>query len=101
MMKSPSIRTLNKSNSYSGSSAMMSKRTPYLLIEFNEAQFSTKYVEEQGLPAVVTKTLRECEGFTIATNPILDGIPCTEAEKVRIRSALASGLIFKNPVTPP
>ena len=93
--------TLNKSNSYSGSSAMMSKRTPYLLIEFNEAQFSTKYVDEQGLPAVVTKTLGECEGFTIATNPILDGIPCTEAEKERIRSALASGLIFKNPVTPP
>lgn len=93
--------TLNKSNSYSGSSAMMSKRTPYLLIEFNEAQFSTKYVDEQGLPAVVTKTLGECEGFTQASNPILDGIPCTEAEKERIRSALASGLIFKNPVTPP
>ena len=93
--------TLNKSNSYSGSSALMSKRTPYLLIEFNEAQFSTKYVEEQGLPAVVKKTLGECEGFTIASNPILDGIPCTEAEKERIRSALASGLIFKNPVTPP
>ena len=93
--------TLNKSNSYSGSSAMMSKRTPYLLIEFNEAQFSTKYVDEQGLPAVVTKTLGECEGFTIATHPILDGIPCTEAEKERIRTALASGLIFKNPVTPP
>ena len=93
--------TLNKSNSYSGSSALMSKRTPYLLIEFNEAQFSKKYVEEQGLPAVVKKTLGECEGFTIASNPILDGIPCTEAEKERIRSALASGLIFKNPVTPP
>ena len=73
----------------------------YLLIEFNEAQFSTKYVEEQGLPAVVKKTLGECEGFTQASNPILDGIPCTEAEKERIRTALASGLIFKNPVTPP
>lgn len=93
--------TLNKSNSYSGSSALMSKRTPYLLIEFNEAQFSTKYVEEQGLPAVVKRTLSECEGFTQASNPILDGIPCTEAEKERIRTALASGLIFKNPVTPP
>lgn len=93
--------TLNKSNSYSGSSALMSKRTPYLLIEFNEAQFSTKYVEEQGLPAVVSKTLGECEGFTQASNPILDGIPCTEAEKERIRSALASGLIFKTPVTHP
>lgn len=93
--------TLNKSNSYSGSSALMSKRTPYLLIEFNEAQFSTKYVEEQGLPAVVKRTLSECEGFTQASNPILDGIPCTESEKERIRSALAAGLIFKNPVTPP
>ena len=93
--------TLNKSNSYSGSSALMSKRTPYLLIEFSEAQFSTKYVEEQGLPAVVKKTIGECEGFTQASNPILDGIPCTEAEKNRIRSALASGLIFKTPVTPP
>ena len=92
--------TLNKSNSYSGSSALMSKRKPYLLIEFNEAQFSTKYVEEQGLPSVVKKKLSECEGFTMASNPILDGIPCTEAEKERIRSALAAGLIFKNPVTP-
>lgn len=93
--------TLNKSNSYSGSSALMSKRKPYLLIEFNEAQFSTKYVEEQGLPSVVKKKLSECEGFTMASNPILDGIPCTEAEKERIRSALEAGLIFKNPVTPP
>lgn len=87
--------TLNKSNSYSGSSALMSKRTPYLLIEFNEAQFSRRYVDEQGLPAVVTKTLGECQGFTQASNPILDGIPCTENEKERIRAALASGLIFK------
>ena len=87
--------TLNKSNSYSGSSALMSKRTPYLLIEFNEAQFSRRYEDEQGLPAVVTKTLGECQGFTQASNPILDGIPCTEAEKERIRAALASGLIFK------
>lgn len=87
--------TLNKSNSYSGSSALMSKRTPYLLIEFNEAQFSRRYVDEQGLPAVVTKTLASCKGFTQASNPILDGIPCTETEKERIRAALASGLIFK------
>lgn len=87
--------TLNKSNSYSGSSALMSKRTPYLLIEFNEAQFSQRYVDEQGLPAVVTKRLGLCKGFTQAKNPILDGIPCTEAEKERIRAALASGLIFK------
>lgn len=84
--------TLNKSNSYSGSSSMMSKRTPYLLIEFNEAQFSTKYVSEQGLPAIVPKKIGQCHGFTQALNPILDGIPCTDDERQKIKTLLASGI---------
>lgn len=84
--------TLNKSNSYSGSSSMMSKRTPYLLIEFNEAQFSSRYVTEQGLPAVVPKKIGQCHGFTQALNPILDGIPCTDDERQRIKTLLASGI---------
>ncbi len=87
--------TLNKSNSYSGSSSLMSKRTPYLLVEFNEAQFSEKYVDERGLPAVVTRTIGQCSGFTQATNPILDGIPCTADEKERIRNYLRNGVVIK------
>ena len=81
-------------NSYNGSASMMSKRCPYLLIEFPNAQFSKKYTDEYGLPLVVEKVLGTMSGMTVCSNPILDDIPCTANEKERIRAALASGLIF-------
>lgn len=81
-------------NSYNGSASMMSKRTPYLLIEFPNAQFSKAYTDENGLPLVVEKVLGDMQGMTVCRNPILDGIPCTDNERDKIRAALASGLIF-------
>lgn len=87
--------TFSQSNPYSGSGSIMSKRRPHLLIEFPETSFSTKYPSEFGLPLNVAKTIGSCSGYTVAVDPVLDGIPCTDAERERIRQALRNGVIIK------
>lgn len=83
---------LISNNSYNGSAALMSNRTPYLLIEFGEAQFSTKYTEECGLPLVVNKTIGSCSGMTVCDNAIIN-FACTDAEAKEIMAALREGVI--------
>lgn len=82
------------SGSSNSSSAMMMHKIPYLIIEYPTSQFSTRYPREKGLPLNVEGTLGQYGGMTIAENPILNGIPCTENEKIRIKEALKEGLIF-------
>ena len=84
---------LINNNSYNGSAALMSCRTPYLLIEFAEAQFSTKYVEENGLPAIINRVLGTISGFTTCVNPIID-FACEQEEAEEIRNLLRSGVIL-------
>lgn len=88
----PSMTNSGSSNS---SSSMMMHKKPYLIIEYPTPQFSSGYPKESGLPLNVYAPLGKYGGMTIAENPILDGIPCTEREKERIRAALKSGLIFR------
>lgn len=88
----PNMVNNGSSNS---SSAMMMYKTPYLIIEYPTPQFSDRYPKEKGLPLNVASSLGSYGGMTIATDVVLDGIPCTEREKERIRTALKSGLIFK------
>lgn len=83
---------LISNNSYNGSAALMSNRTPYLLIEFGEAQFSTKYTDECGLPLVVNKTIGNCSGMTVCDNAIIN-FACTDAEAKEILAALREGVI--------
>ena len=83
---------LNANNSYNGSGALMSKRKPYLLIEFNNPQFSRKYVDEQGLPLVVTRQIGSVSGMTVCDNAIIN-FTCTEAEQREILAALQEGVI--------
>lgn len=84
---------LNANNTYNGSAALMSKRTPYLLIEFNNAQFSTRYVEEQGLPLVVTRTLGTLTGMTVCKDPVIN-FACADDEAAEILGLLKSGVIL-------
>lgn len=84
---------LINNNSYNGSAALMSCRTPYLLIEFAETQFSTKYVEENGLPAIINRVLGTMSGFTTCVNPIID-FACEQEEAEEIRNLLRSGVIL-------
>ena len=82
------------SNSYNASSSFMTRRRPFLLISAPVPSFSTRYNIEQGLPTNQAMVLGSCSGFVKASNAILDGIPCTDAERNKIKAALASGLIF-------
>lgn len=81
--------------SYNSSASIMGHRYPYLIIERPVSQFPTNYGKEVGYPLWVTKTLGSCSGFTQAENIVLDGIPCTQAEKEKIRQMLKSGVIIK------
>lgn len=83
---------LISNNSYNGSAALMSNRTPYLLIEFGEAQFSTRYTDECGLPLVVNKLIGDCSGMTVCDNAIIN-FACTDAEAKEILAALREGVI--------
>ena len=71
----------------------MSCRTPYLLIEFAEAQFSRRYVDENGLPAIINRVLGTLSGFTTCVNPIID-FACEQEEAEEIRNLLRSGVIL-------
>lgn len=82
------------SNSYNASSSFMTRRRPYLLVSAPIPSFSTRYNIEQGLPTNQAMVLGSCSGLVKASNAILDGIPCTDAERNKIKAALASGLIF-------
>lgn len=84
-----------KSNSYNASSSFMTRRQPYVIIERPYSSFSTRYNEENGLPSNIVYAIGDCVGYTQASNIILDGVPCTEAEKEKIRSLFASGVIIK------
>ena len=82
------------SNSYNASSSFMTRRRPYLLVSAPIPSFSTRYNIECGLPTNQSMVLGTLSGLVKASNPILDGIPCTDAERNKIKAALASGLIF-------
>ena len=84
---------LINNNSYNGSAALMSCRTPYLLIEFAMAQFSKRYVDENGLPAIINRVLGTVSGFTTCVNPIIN-FACDDDEAEEIRSLLRSGVIL-------
>ena len=86
---------MQQSNSYNASSAFYGHSRPYLIIERPVSHFSTRYVTEKGLPLIKNKTIGSCSGFTTAEDIILDGIPCTEAEKEKIRALFKSGVIIK------
>lgn len=83
------------SNPYNASASFMGIRQPFLLIERAISHYPTRYAKEKGYPLVVTKKIKNCKGFTIADTMILDGIPCTQAEKEKIRALFKSGVIVR------
>lgn len=83
------------SNPYNASASFMGIRQPFLLIERAISHYPSRYGKEKGYPLVVTKRINSCRGFTIADSIILDGIPCTQAEKEKIRALFKSGVIVR------
>lgn len=83
------------SNAYNASAGFYGHPCPYLIIERPVSHFSLNYATENGLPLLTTKNIGSCRGFTRAENIILDGIPCTDAEKEKIRAFFRSGVIIR------
>ena len=83
------------SNAYNASAGFYGHPCPYLIIERQVSHFSTRYNIEKGLPLLKSMTIGSCQGFTIAEDAILDGIPATIEEKERIKQYLQSGVIIK------
>lgn len=86
---------MQMSNPYNASAGFYGHPCPYLIIERPVSHFPTRYANEKGFPLLVSKTVGSCSGFTQAEDIILDGIPCTDAEKEKIRSLFKSGVIIK------
>lgn len=86
---------MQMSNSYNASAAFYGYPRPFLVIERPVSHYPKTYQGENGFPLLVTKRLGDMKGFTIAEGAILDGIPCTQAEKEKIRQMLRSGVIIK------
>lgn len=87
----PSIQS---SNGYNSTSAFLSCRTPYLMIERSVASFSQYYATENGLPSNVTAKLSTLSGYTEASNIIMSISGATEAESNEIAALLAGGVIL-------
>lgn len=85
--------SMEHSNPYNASGAVMGHRYPYLLIERAVSQFPAAYSKEEGFPLWVTKTLSQCKGLTICDNPVLN-FGCTEEEGKAIIAALKEGVIL-------
>lgn len=87
---------MEMSNAYNASAGFYGHPGAYLIIERPLSYFSANYAAEKGLPLLVTKKISACSGFTQAEDIILDGIPCTDAEKEKIRSAFKTGVIIRS-----
>lgn len=87
---------MEMSNAYNASAGFYGHPGAYLIIERPLSYFSANYAAEKGLPLLVTKKISACRGFTQAEDIILDGIPCTDAEKEKIRSAFKTGVIIRS-----
>lgn len=86
---------LQQSNSYNASTAFLSVRRPYLLIERPVQQTSAMYYQEMGLPLNVAKKLAKLDGFTVCENPIMSGFDgFTDEEVAEIKNLLTSGVIL-------
>lgn len=87
---------INQSNGYNSSASIMGSKKAYLQIERPAYSMSTYSQKEQGFPLNVTYKVGQMSGFTKADDLILDGIPCTESEKEKIRNMFRSGVIIRN-----
>lgn len=82
-------------NAYNASSAFYGHSRPFVIIERPVSHFSQNYTVEKGLPLLTRMKIGDCSGFTQAEDIILDGIPCTQAEKEKIRAFFKNGVIIK------
>lgn len=84
---------MQNSNGYNASSAYMSNKTPYLIIERKQPQFAENYPAEKGLPLNVYTKVGWCSGLTVCDDPVINFANCSSEEKQEIKTLLQSGVI--------
>lgn len=91
LMASPSVQ---QSNGYNSTSAILGVRTPYLMIERPSPAYPSGYAHNQGYPSNITTTLSNVRGYTEIDDIDLSGIPLTQGELEELRQLLADGVYF-------
>lgn len=82
-------------NSYNASSAIMSRRKPFISVERVVSSFSSSYIDEKGVPSNITCRLGECKGFTKVVDPVVSGIAgATDKDIQELRRLLSEGVYF-------
>lgn len=83
---------VQSSNGYTGASAFLGIRYPFLIIERSIPQYSAKYQHDVGMPSYIATQLGNASGFVKVTDVDLSGFQATDAEKAEIRKLLAAGI---------
>ena len=83
---------VQSSNGYTGASAFLGIRYPFLIIERSIPQYSAKYQHDVGMPSYIATKLGNASGFVKVSDVDLSGFQATDAEKEEIRKLLAGGI---------
>ena len=88
---SPQVQS---SNSYSGASAFLGIRRPFLLIERTLPHYAKNYQHDKGLPSYITTQLKNASGYVEVKDVDLDlsGFRASREEKDEIRKLLSEGI---------
>ena len=89
-----SSKSIQQSNGYSASAAMMGIRKPYLMIERPCPSYPAKYAHDKGYPTNISTQLSNISGYTEISDIDLTGIPLTSNELDELRELLSSGVYF-------
>lgn len=82
-----------RSGSYSPRCGEFEPQMAYIAIESPTVYYPANYAHEKGYPLMKTKTLGQCNGFTIVSGGVdLSGFTCTQEELEMIRGYLTSGV---------
>lgn len=82
---------VHRSGALGGSAGIMGIQTPYLIIEYPnlcKPSYQSKYL---GYPSFITKKVGDVGGYTEWESVILNGIPCTDAEREEILEVMKGG----------
>lgn len=85
---------VQQSNGYNSTSAFLSVRTPYLLIERAVPSYPSTYAHSKGYPSNIATALSNVSGFTIIEDVDLYNIPFTSGELDELRQLLSDGVYF-------
>lgn len=91
IVSGPSIQ---QSNGYNSTAALLGVRTPFLLIERPVPSYAGKYSHDKGYPSNISTLLSAVTGFTIIDDIDLSGIPLTQEELEELRGLLKEGVYF-------